>query len=121
MPITLDISNDWRVVDNTESVMYEVRTGPGNDYAAPVLIENCLRQERAVTQQMGGDSVVVDEIWLTIWKDNIPEGSNIVPKYGDRFTMVADSTQWICVPIDKDSSWRTRYRMAAKRSQWTTR
>lgn len=108
MPTALDFSDDWRVIDNLETIVYYSKTADGT-YAAGVTVPNCLRRMQS---QMLDDYSQVNSVTWHIWIDNMP--IVFVPKSQDKLTAASDSTAWIVEPVDF-ATWVTRYRCPCKK------
>lgn len=121
--MTMDITEDGAVVDNTETIQYYSRNPDGKTYATPVTLTGCLREDRHVSMQQGNDIVASDHtrwhIWLNIWQQFMPAGA--VPQFSDKIVAPRDGTVWIVhLPDRGDMSWITRYTLDAKKSQKTS-
>lgn len=78
---TLDVSQDWQVVDNLESITYYKRLSD-TTYDTAVTIDNCLGRAKNVQMQRGGDWVVIKKKTWHLWKANMPSG--LIPKAFDK-------------------------------------
>ena len=104
-----DFSQDFRVMDNLETIQYYVKISDGV-YAAPVTIPFCLR--RMQSQSLDDYSQVNTLNWH-IWNYNIPS-PQFIPKTQDLIYATSDNSYWIIEPVDY-ATWVTRYRCPCKR------
>lgn len=107
MPNLLDVSTDYTLFDNLESISYYVKTGEGQ-FSGPTTINNCLRRAQSLTLD---DYSQVNQLSWSIPK---AECGSIVPKPEDKFTAPSDSTTWIVGDVDFDT-WVTRYRVPTRK------
>lgn len=108
--MSLDLANDWAMIDDLVSVTYFVKTGEGA-YATGATVNNACR--RAVTT----NDVIVDPALLQkdstilhVWKNQL---SGIVPKLGD-YWVDSGSVKWVVkhiTPCDQDAGGYQRYQL----------
>ena len=106
----LDVSEDFLVVDNLESITFYSRLSDGT-YAAGIYVPYCLRRAQRHQFQQGGDWVAVVDMNWHIWRDNLP---TVIPKAQDKIIAIIDNTSWIIAPVNFDT-WVTRYALPCKR------
>jgi hypothetical protein len=106
--VSLNLVNDWQIIDDPQTVTYYVKTGEGT-YASGVSISGCQRSHKnpsgeelalEVEQNGKGEMQVMRSAWY-LWTTKL---GSIVPAIGDYLTDTA-STKWIVkksVPMDWD-------------------
>ena len=110
MAISINPREDFRLVDNLETITYYSRL-TDTTYDTAVTIPNCLRRAQRKNLQQGGDWIAVASLTWHLWKANMPTA--LIPKAMDK---IVDSAgiSWIVEPVEY-ATWTTRYALQCKK------
>lgn len=106
--MSLDISGDWVVFDNSQSIQYYSRSSDGT-FAAPITVTALKREDHK--KHLEATSVEVAQ-HLVIWEIfRATMSTQKIPKRGDKLvaTTISGVTTWIVDSADY-SDFTTRYR-----------
>jgi hypothetical protein len=102
--ITLDISGDFAIFDNTEIVTIQ------NKDENPIIVENVKRQSAMLGTDLGGSSLVYGAaIEFQVWKNCAPV--SFIPKLNARIT--DQFGKHYRVDSIEDMAWRTKWSLKA--------
>lgn len=104
--MALDVSGDYAVIDNTETVTYYQRATQSTFSDTPITVTNALRRVTTREQlESAGASLKSVSLTWHIWKGLL--GANVIPKNGD---VIQDSSglRWTVIKID-GQTWGTRW------------
>lgn len=119
MTIALNLSNDWRVINDPVTVLYAVKTAEGV-WAAGVSVP--FAQRNAIDKRDARTAPALlekDGTEFHLWTARL---SGIVPKIGDRITDAA-AVLWLVrevQPMDRDATGVQRYRCTCIKSTATS-
>ena len=129
MTLTLDLSNDFLVFDNPETVVYQRRTGAASwDVGIPVRALKRASNKTEVDVSHGGEAITettVFHLWACDMVSADPNGPDpLIPSRGDRLvegqcmwlneTLDAGSTYWKVEDVDSQT-FDTRYRLTCRK------
>lgn len=110
MPLDIDISTDYLLFDNLETVQYAVRTAESS-YAPPVAVASAQREPEMYEQTTASNLLPKVTGYWNFWAAALTAASLGVPKVGDRFTD-ANGISWQVLSADV-SRWLTGWRVLA--------
>lgn len=111
--MSLDLSNDYLVIDDLQTVTYKVKTGEGssgNTYQNPVTVPNAYWEE-ATVQDWQTAPLTLGQIARVVhlWTNQL---SGVVPRQGDLVTD-ANGLAWVVRRVERldlDQNGVQRYR-----------
>jgi len=108
--MTLVLDNEFKVVDNLETIQYRVKTA-ADTWATTLTVPNVLRRARDKTFADGDKNLNVQEIVFHIWANQLAA----VPKINDKITD-ADGLKYVVREVEVHCFY-TRYRLTCIREQ----
>lgn len=108
MTVTLDVSGDWEVMDNRETVTYHRRTSH-TAFAAGVSVPESLREVVEAFDPRALNNI--DVVW-NLWEENI---SGVTPKQGDVVEDAAGA-RWV-VDRARYATLQSRWQLDCKRER----
>jgi hypothetical protein len=115
--MALDLSGDWIVFDNIQTVMYQSRIND-TSFGTPTSCIGLKREDEKGYDEgmLGSGSVELSQL-AAIWEVWEATLTNVVPKRGDQFkaSTVTGVTTWTVDSVDY-STFTTRYRLHCRQT-----